>query len=143
MPDTVSRCSVFSANSTLPTGSSRSLSYVGILLIKFVAMFAMSLSSVGSCDSHSAPKVLTASDRFQVIRIDAFSVSTQVINLKSVRDWSFGNFVRKSVSQMKNTSNLKLPIPTTVGAAGPFPASIVSNFVSGRELLHSLGIHGA
>ena len=75
-----------------------------------------------------AEHVFILGHRFQVVRVYAWFVSAQVINLQSIWNFSFMNFVAKAVSKLTTiTCDVDLSITVSDGA-NPFPARVERNF---------------
>ena len=104
---------------------------MGIIFGVFMAANTMSagqFSLYGSGDAcpayeRTATEIQAARDGLQMIGVHASTITTQMVELQSFRDWASEQFVYNSVSTFRLVFNTNLPVAFSVRSTSPEPAA--------------------
>lgn len=108
-----------------------------------MSIFAESISSWPSIWKISAHEIFSEFNRLKVLGINAFSIPAEVVDHKIFRDFSFKEFVRKSMTSVSNFIRNKLTISSPIKGCRPVPAMIcffnlteesIQTFFHGRNI---------
>jgi len=110
-------CVTFSASPT-PTAV---FSFPGIDLIKRVTCLAVGFLCVPSRDAGSAHYVHLLSNCFKMIRINARGVSAEVVDNKTIWNWSFVNLIGHPVRRLNNALSAQSSVSKSIRVCGPYP----------------------
>ncbi len=114
----------------------------GVLFGKFVPLFASGFTAIYARKTHSAKQVNFSRNCLKMYGIYARAIPAKMVNLKSLRNFSFYQFVCKTVRKMPFPANIYFAIPgaTVRGLMNPaIGFGIFNGF--GPQIFVGIGSH--
>jgi len=94
----------------------------GILFVKFVTLFAMSLFSTLSRHSFTSKNIDLFGRRFNMYRVNTFAITAQMVTVQQRVNFFYKQLINNSMYAMVRLSTIfKRSVSALVGVASPFP----------------------
>lgn len=100
------------------------VSKISIFLVELVATFAEITFGLFGHEVIAAGKVFVVSDRLQMVRVYTSTIFAKVVDFKPFWNFSFVNFVRKTMGSKDLFEGAKVAVPVGSFAFKPLPTTI-------------------